>query len=91
MHPRTMHKMLLEKLKRLLKKNRRIKPVIFPACSPELNPVEECWNIRKEHLLGSTVSESFEKLKKGVSEYYGTNTFHLKIINYICPSVCVLN
>ena len=65
--------------------------MIFPACSPELNPVEECWNIRKEHLLGSTVSESFEKLKKGVSEYYGTNTFHLKIINYICPSVCVLN
>ena len=65
--------------------------MIFPACSPELNPVKEWWNIRKEHLLGSTVSKSFEKLKKGVSEYYRTNKFHLKIINYICPSVCVLN
>lgn len=75
-----------EKVKRFLKRNRRrIKPVMFPACSPELNPVEECWNIGKEDILGSTVPESFDKMRKGVSEYYRTKKFHLNIINYICP------
>jgi transposase len=75
-----------EKVKRFLKKNRRrIKPVMFPACSPELNPVEECWNIGKNTLLGSTVPDSFEKLRREVSEYYRTKKFHLNIINYICP------
>ncbi len=49
--------------------SRRIIPVMFPACSPELNPVEECWNIGKEYLLGPTTPESFSKMKTGVSEY----------------------
>ena len=74
------------KVERFLKKNRRrIRPVMFPSCSPELNPVEECWNIGKEHLLGSTVPVSFDKMRKGVSEYYRTKKFHLNIINYIYP------
>jgi hypothetical protein len=73
-------------VKRFLKKNRRkIKPVMFPARSPELNPLEECWNIGREYLLGSTVPDSFEKLRREVSEYYRTKKFHLNIINCICP------
>lgn len=75
-----------EKVKRFLKNNRRkIKPVMFPTCSPELNPVEECWNIGKGYLLGSTVPASFDRMRKGISEYYRTKKFHLNIINYICP------
>jgi transposase len=75
-----------DKVERFLKKNRRkIRPVMFPACSPELNPVEECWNIGKEDNLGSTVPESFDKMRKGISEYYRTKKFHLNIVRYLCP------
>ena len=75
-----------DKVQKFLKKNRRwIKPVAFPACSPELNPVEECWNIGKSDLLGSTIPGTFKKMKEEVSEYYRTRRFNLEIINYICP------
>lgn len=63
-----------EKVERFLKKNRRkIKPVMFPTFSPELNPADERWDLEKEGLLGSTVQENFDKMKKGVSEISRNN------------------
>jgi transposase len=73
-------------VERYLKKNRkRIIPVKFPPCSPELNPVEECWNLGNSNILGSSVPATFEGLKKRVSEYYRTRRIRLNIVNYIYP------
>lgn len=75
-----------DRVERFLERNRRsIKPVRFPACSPEINPAEEFWNQGKYDILGSDVPESFNKMRRKVSEYYRTKRFKLNIINYICP------
>ncbi|MEM3193216.1 MAG: transposase [Candidatus Parvarchaeota archaeon] len=69
-----------------LKMNKRkIIPVRFPVCSPELNPVEECWNQGKNAILGSSVPATFDGMKRRVSEYYRTRRFKINIINYLCP------
>ena len=73
-------------VKKFLEKNEKaITPVRFPRCSPELNPAEECWNQAKRDLLGSTVPESFGRMKKSVSNYFRRKKFNLNIANYLCP------
>ena len=73
-------------VKKFLEKNRKtITPVRFPRCSPELNPAEECWNQVKRDLLGSTVPESFGRMRKSVANYFRRKKFNLNIVNYLCP------
>ena len=73
-------------VEKFLERNRKaIMPVRFPRCSPELNPAEECWNQAKGDLLGSTVPESFGRMKEVVSQYFRRKKFNLDIINYLCP------
>ena len=73
-------------VEKFLEKNRKtIMPVRFPRCSPELNPAEECWNQAKANLLGSSVPESFRRMKKMISNYFRKKRFSLKIVNYLCP------
>ncbi len=71
---------------KFLDKNRKtIMPASFPRCSLELNPAEECWNQAKRDLLGSTVPESFGRMRKSVSNYFRRKKFNMDIINYLCP------
>ena len=73
-------------VKKFLEKNRKTNmPVRFPRCSLELNPAEECWNQAKRDLLGSTVPESFGRMRKSVSNYFRKKRFNLNIVNYLCP------
>ena len=75
-----------DKVGKYLNKNiKRIIPVKFPACSPELNPVEECWNRGKNDILGSSVPATFNGMRRKVSEYYRTRRFKLNTVNYLCP------
>ena len=59
-------------------------PIRFPSCSSGLNPAEEYWNEATDNILGSTVPESFGKMRKMVSNYFRKKMFNLNIINYIC-------
>lgn len=73
-------------VERYLRRHKRtIIPVRFPTCSPELNPAEECWDQGKDDILGSTVPETFKKMRGKVSKYYRTKRFKLNIVNYLCP------
>ncbi|MDA8055952.1 MAG: transposase [Thermoplasmatales archaeon] len=73
-------------VEKFLEKNRKkIIPVRFPKCSPQLNPAEECWNQAKGDLLGSSVPENFGRMKKMISNYFRKKKFKLNIINYLCP------
>ena len=47
-----------------------IVPICFSECSPEFNPVEECWNQGKDDIVGSVLPPTFDELKGNVSEYY---------------------
>ncbi len=73
-------------VEKFLKKNRKkIIPIRFPRCSPELNPSEEYWNQAKRGLLDSSVPESFGKMRKVVSNYFRKKKFNLNIVNCLCP------
>ncbi len=61
-----------------------ILPVRFPKCSPEFNPVEECWRQGKDAIVGSTLPPTFEDLKRTTSKYYRTKRFKLDIVKYLC-------
>jgi transposase len=59
--------------------------VMLPRCSPDLNPVEECWRQGKDKIVGSVYPPSFDELKKATSEYYRTKRFNLELVNYLGP------
>ena len=59
-------------------------PIRFPKCSPEFNPVEECWNQGKDDLVGSVLPPSFDELKSDISTYYRTKRFKLDMVKYLC-------
>ncbi len=66
-------------------RNRKwIQPVWLPKCSPDLNPVEECWRQSKDSVLGNTVYPTFDELKHEISKYLRTKRFKLDIIKYVC-------
>ena len=65
-----------------------IKVEYFPAGSPELNAVEECWRQGKyNNILSSYYSSSFLHLKQVISNYYRTRRFNLDIKKYLLRSV----
>jgi len=61
-----------------------IVPIRFPKCSPEFNPVEECWNQGKDDIVGSVLPPTFDGLKSDISRYYRTKRFELDIVKYLC-------
>lgn len=68
-----------------LKENEdRIKVVWFPTGSPELNPVEECWNQTKDSVVACVVHPSFSEMKKALAKYLRTRRFKLDIVKYLC-------
>jgi len=63
---------------------RCILPIRFPKCSPEFNPVEECWRQGQDDLVGSILPETFGDLRQNISRYYRTKRFKLDIVKYLC-------
>lgn len=61
-----------------------ILPIRFPKCSPEFNSVEECWRQGRNVIVGSTIPDTFDDLKKDISRYYRTKRFNLDIVKYLC-------
>ncbi len=61
-----------------------ILPVRLPRCSPEYNPLEECWRQGKNDIVGSRFPPTFEDLKENISVYYRTRRFNLDVIKYLC-------
>jgi len=74
-----------DEVKRWLKANRRtVKVKWFPIARPELNPVEECWNLLKDKLLANRLHPTFEEMKMAIREKMRTNKFKLNPIKYLC-------
>jgi transposase len=74
-----------EKIKKFFEENKDcIIPVLFPRCSPEFNPLEECWRQGKDDILGSRFPSSFDVFLKRVSKYYRTKRFNLDVVKYLC-------
>lgn len=59
-------------------------PIRFPKCSPEFNPLEECWRQGKNAITGSIIPPTFDELRNNISKYYRTKRFNLGIIKYLC-------
>lgn len=57
--------------------------LFFPAYTPELNPLEECWRQPKNELM-LRLYPGFEGLRRAIAEYYRTKRFRLNLINYLC-------
>ena len=74
-----------DEVKRWLKTNRRtVKVKWFPIARPELNPVEECWNLLKDKLVANRLHPAFDAMKQAIAETMRTRRFKLKMINYLC-------
>jgi len=74
-----------ERVRRWLRKNRySVKVRWFPTARPELNPVEECWNLLKDELIANKLYPTFEEMKRAIGERMRTKRFRLNMINYLC-------
>ena len=74
-----------KRVRRWLRKNRySVKVRWFPTARPELNPVEECWNLLKDELIANKLYPTFEEMKRAIGERMRTKRFRLNMINYLC-------
>jgi len=74
-----------DEAERWLKANRKaVKVKWFPTARPELNPVEECWNILKDELVANRLYPTFEEMKQVIGKKIRTKKFKLDLINYLC-------
>jgi transposase len=72
-------------VERWLKANKKtVKVKWFPIARPELNPVEECWNLLKDELTANRLYSTFEQMKRAISKKMRTKRFKLNMINYLC-------
>jgi len=70
---------------RWLRENRQhVRVRWFPTARPELNPIEECWNILKDELQANRLYPTFEEMKRAIKERTRTKRFNLNLINYLC-------
>lgn len=57
----------------------------FPTGAPDLNPVEECWNITKENKTANEPSSSKEELRRRLKSYWKNQPFKHNPLNYFVP------
>lgn len=73
-------------VKEYLQRNKgTIRIEYFPAGSPYLNAVEECWRQGKYNVLSNYYSD-FSNIKQSISQYYRTRRFNLDIKKYLFRS-----
>ena len=56
----------------------------LPKARPELNPVEECWNLLKDELLANRIYPTFGEMRETIAQRIRTKRFGLDIIDYLC-------
>ena len=61
-----------------------IEAMWFPKARPELNPVEECWNMLKDELLANKIYPTFREMREAIAQRIRTKRFGLDIIDYLC-------
>lgn len=75
-----------KKVQKYLKKHRReLKIIWFPTGCPEMNPVEECWNLAKDEVNGGRIHESLEVMKKELRYFLKYTNFKQDVVKYLCP------
>lgn len=72
--------------KYLLQDTKKIKIIIQPPYSPELNPVEKLWQYIKDKTIKNRVYKSLEDLESKICEFVRT-----KLTTEIIMSVCRVN
>ena len=74
-----------DEIEHWLKANRKVVKVKwFPIARPELNPVEESWNLLKDELVANRLYHTFEEMKQAIAKRVRTKRFKLNMINYLC-------
>ena len=63
-----------------------IRLAFFPAASPELSAVEECWRQSKRDLLKVSYV-TLGRLRQTIDEYFAGKTFSLDILKYLTRSL----
>jgi len=56
----------------------------FPRARPELNPVEECWNLLKDGLLANKIYPTFGEMRIAIAQRIRTKRFKQDMVNYLC-------
>jgi transposase len=65
-------------------RQKTVKVKWLPTARPELNPVEECWNLLKDELVANRLYCTFKEMKQVIGERMRTKRFKLNMINYMC-------
>lgn len=69
--------------KYLLKNTKKIKIILQPPCSPELNPVEKLWQYIKNYTIKNKVYDTLKELEEKICEFV-KNNLTKEIIKSVC-------
>ena len=73
-------------IKKLLDEySNRISVEHIPPYSPELNPIETCWNVTKNSVTKSQYFKSLDQMQEALEKFWSEHIFMQEFIGYLCP------
>ncbi|MBI3051520.1 IS630 family transposase [Candidatus Woesearchaeota archaeon] len=62
----------------------RIKVEYIPPYSPELNPIETCWKVTKNHVTKSQYFPTIDEMQESLESFWQEHIFMQDFIGYLC-------
>ena len=63
----------------------RIRVEHIPPYSPELNPIETCWKVTKNHITKSQYFPTIDDMQDALETFWTEHVFMQNFIGYLCP------
>ena len=63
----------------------RIRVEYIPPYSPELNPIETCWKVTKNHVTNSQYFTTIDDMQEALENFWQKHIFMQNFIGYLCP------
>lgn len=79
----TWHKKSIIAQKYLKKQRRELKIIWFPTGCPEMNPVEECWNLAKDEVNGGRIHKSLKAMENELRYFLKYTEFKQDMGKYL--------
>lgn len=72
-------------IRKIFNENSQISVEYIPPYSPELNPIETCWKVTKNHVTKSQYFPKIDDMQEALENFWEHHTFKQEFMRYLCP------